>query len=183
MVNLEIISSHLSKEYLEKYGMGSVFIETGTYLGDTVKLALHANYTTVHTIELNESLAKRAIELFKDNSAVKVWKGDSIDCLEKIVNNLTEPATFWLDAHASGPLSGGKTGGGPVVDELKIISKSPIKTHTIFIDDRRLFGSAEWSFTREDDAMDTLRKINQNYNIIYLDGEIENDIICATVRI
>ena len=176
------ILSHLSKEVLEKYGTGSTFVETGTYKGDTVRLALEAGFTTIETIELNKGLADAAKELFKDNEGVTVWQGDSVDCLEKIVDQLKEPATFWLDAHASGPLPGGKTGGGPVVDELRIIAKSPIKNHTIFIDDKRLFGSAEWSFTKEEDAMAVLKEINPDYIITYLDGEIPGDVICASVK-
>jgi len=185
MFKLNIVSgnpSHLSKEVLEKYGVGSTFVETGTYMGDTVKLALESGFTNIDSIELNEGLANKAKEMFKENEGVKIWLGDSVDCLQEIVNGLTEPSTFWLDAHASGPLQGGKTGGGPVVDELRIIATSPIKDHTIFIDDKRLFGSAEWSFTREEDAMAVLKEINPNYNIVYLDGEIPGDVICATVK-
>lgn len=172
---------HLTKEYLTTYSKNKVLIETGTHLGDTVQLALDAGYDLIHTIEINEELYNNAVKRFEGNDKVRLWLGDSIDCLIEIVNDLTEPATFWLDAHASGPLTGGRSGGSPVLDELRIINNSFIKTHTIFIDDRRLFGTDEWSFVKESDAMDLLNQINPDYKILYLDGHKKGDVICATV--
>jgi hypothetical protein len=90
-----------------------------------------------------------------------------------------------LDAHASGPLAGGKSGGSPVIDELKIIKSCHRFVgckDTIFIDDRRLFGSAEWSYVKEEDAIALLIEINPNYNIYYLDGHTKEDVICATLK-
>jgi hypothetical protein len=190
MVTLRIITGdepvspqHITKEYLEKYGAGQIFVETGTYMGDTVKMALEFGYEMIHSVELNDELYNRAVEMFADNPKVKIWHGDSAEKLQEIVNEIGDkPATFWLDAHASGPLVGGKSGGSPVVDELKIIKSSPCKEHSIFIDDKRLFGSAEWSFVREEDAMNVIRSINEDYKIVYLDGHVKNDVICATLK-
>lgn len=187
MVTLNIImdkyDSHLKNEYLEKYGNGKIFVETGTYMGETVKLALDFGYEMVHTVELNDELYEKAVKMFEGNPKVKVWHGDSIDCLVDIIKEIgDQPATFWLDAHASGHLEGGKSGGTPVVDEIWLIRSSPCKEHTIFIDDRRLFGSAEWSGVTEDQAYEELKEVNPNYNFIYLDGHIEKDVLCATVK-
>lgn len=177
-------ASHLTLDYLSKYSNGKIFIETGTYHGDTVKLVLNANFEFIHTIEIDNDLYNKATDMFKDNDNVKIWHGDSIDTLEKIVNDMVShgPITFWLDAHASGEMSGGKSGGSPVIDELKIILNSGRKDNTIFIDDKRLFGSEEWSFVKEEDAIQLLKEINPYYNIHYLDGHIPDDIICATVK-
>jgi hypothetical protein len=182
-MELRIINSHLTMDYLKKYANGDIFVETGTYLGDTVHLALDFGFKKIHTIELNEELWKRAGEEFKDKD-VMVWLGDSVESLEDIHKRLPtdEPVTYWLDAHASGPLPGGKSGGSPVLDELRIIKKHGNKNSTIFIDDRRLFGSAEWSYVKEEDAMALLKEINPEYNIYHLDGHIENDVICATIK-
>lgn len=186
MFKLNIVNdtppSHLNLDYLSRYGNGKVFIETGTYMGDTVKLALNAGYEKIHSIELDPELYDRAFDMFKHNDHISIWFGDSIDCLKNILESLDEPATFWLDAHASGDLVGGKSGGSPVVDELKLIKNHGKNYHTIFIDDKRLFGSAEWSFVKEDDAMNLLKEINPEYNIYYLDGHIPCDVICASVR-
>lgn len=186
MVELIIVEenpSHLNERYLEKFGVGDIFVETGTYLGDTVKLALEAGYAMVHSVELNDELYQRAVEMFKDDMRVKIWHGDSADQLANIIKEIgNNPATFWLDAHASGPLVGGKSGGTPVVDELKAIAESPYKGHTIFIDDRRLFGSAEWSHVTEAQAYEEIMKINPGYLVVALDGHQKDDVICATVK-
>ena len=181
-MKIRVIDSHLNEEYLEKYGNGKIFIETGTYLGDTVHLALQSGYEKIHSIELNSDLFYNAVTAFSENPNVRIWFGDSVDCLSEILEQINEPATFWLDAHASGPLPGGKSGGSPVLDELRIIANHPIKEHTIFIDDRRLFGGAEWSFVTEDSAIQLIKEINPSYNIYHLDGHTPEDVLCATIR-
>jgi hypothetical protein len=174
--------SHLTSEYLKTYGRGTVFVETGTYYGDTVNLALSQNYKSIHTIELDPTLCERARRLFEEKDNVQVWLGDSIHCLRDVLTILDETATFWLDAHASGNMPGGESGGSPVLDELNLIKNHHIKNHTIFIDDRRLFGSSEWSFVKEENAIDIIKSINPNYEIILLDGHQKEDIICAYIK-
>lgn len=191
--------SNIKIEYMQQYGMGKTFVETGTYLGDTVQLALNAGFEYVHSIEVDQGMFDKCKSRFENNSKVKLWFGDSVDIIPKIVDELNEPATFWLDAHASGPLLGGRYAPCPLVLELQAIygkevvnitengmqkqrKKSDIDNHTIMIDDRRLFGSAEWGFVQENQIMELLFLINPKYKIHYLDGHKENDIICATVR-
>ena len=182
IIDTEKPSSHLNLDYLHQYGNGDTFIETGTYYGDTVQLALNAGFNKIHSVELDTVLFDKAVKRFANNDNVRIWYGDSVDSLKDILALVNGPATFWLDAHASGELVGGKSGGSPVVDELTIIQAHSCNEHTIFIDDRRLFGSAEWSFVKEEDAMELLRKINPNYKILYLDGHVPGDVICATVK-
>lgn len=177
------MSSHLTLDYLVDYGVGDTFVETGTYMGDTVELALEAEFSRVHSTELDPTLFGAAVSKFCDNPQVSIWLGDSALLLPEIVSKIKDPATFWLDAHASGPLPGGVSGGSPVLDELKAIAASPIKTHTIFIDDVRLFGSEEWSGVKLEDALAILKQINPDYQIVYLDGHINNDVLVATVRV
>lgn len=174
--------SHLIEDYLTQYGNGDIFVETGTYKGETVKLALNFGYNKVYSCELNEGLYQDCVKMFKDNPNVNILLGDSIDCLKDILSRINGPATFWLDAHASGPLVGGRSGGSPVVDELRLIAEHECKEHTIFIDDRRLFGSAEWSYVTEQQALDVLKQINPNYNIHFLDGHAPQDVVCASVK-
>lgn len=173
---------HITVEYLKNYAVGDTFVETGTYYGDAVKVALEHGFKHINTIELNLELYNKARELFKGNPEVKVFLGDSVIQLPLIINSLTEPATFWLDAHASGPLPGGSFGNCPLEYELRAIKMSKITGHSIFIDDRRLFGSSEWGFVSEESILDLLSEINPAYNIYYLDGHQEGDVIVATTR-
>lgn len=174
--------SHLTYEYLEKYSNGDVFVETGTYMGDTVKLAISKGYNHIYSCEINEKLYNDCSEMFKDNQNVTILHGDSVDSLKDILTRIKGPATFWLDAHASGHLVGGKSGGSPVIDELLLIANHDCKEHTIFIDDRRLFNSAEWSFVKEEEAFRIIQSINEKYNIHLLDGHVPQDVICATIK-
>ena len=176
MVKMIIIDTHLKPEYIQKYGNGKVFIETGTYRGDTVNLALDEEFDDIYSIELNDDLYESASKLFQNEPRVKLYHGDSVDCLIDILNEVTGPATFWLDAHASGPLPGGRTGGSPLLDELKLIKDHVCK------DDCRLFGSDEWSHLKKEDVLKVLNEINKNYKIIYLDGQVKDDVLCATVN-
>lgn len=174
---------HVTKEDLEKYGAGDIFVETGTYLGETVDMLLSFDkYKKIYTIELNGQLYSDAVIKYAEEKRVECLQGDSAERLTDIVKKLKKPATFWLDAHASGELVGGKSGGSPVLDELDIIASSPIKDHTIIIDDCRLFGSTEWSYVKKEDAVQKIMSINPKYYIHYLDGHAPKDVLWATTR-
>jgi len=177
--------THLTREYLEKYSNGRWFLETGTYRGETVKLALATGlFDDIFSVELNQEMYDAVVPLFENKRCVHIILGESPDEIQKIMNYSvpTDTVTFWLDAHASGPLPGGKYGGSPLVEELEAILSSKNPNHTIFIDDRRLFGSQEWDGLEEERVMEILKQINPNYNIVYLDGQVPEDIICAHTR-
>ena len=191
--------SHLRPEYLAKYAVGDTFIETGTYHGDTVNIALAHGFKRIHTIELNVDLFAENVIRFKDRPEVKVWHGDSVDIIPEIVESLTEPSTFWLDAHASGPLVGGNYGPCPLELELraifgkevvtmshmgieKNIKRRSVNTHTIFVGDRRLLGTAEWGFVSEEQIVHMIMSINPEYKLNLLDGHVEKDVIVASVK-
>ena len=191
--------THLTIEYLEKYGIGDTFVETGTYMGDTVRLAKKFGFKKIHTIEISETLYNKNKEDFANDESIKIWLGDSVEIIPEIMKEIEGQATFWLDAHASGPLPGGKYGPCPLELELKSIcgtemlkiknhetiksfEKRAINTHTIFIDDKRLMGTPEWGNVNESRIMSILQTINKDYKILYLDGHVPNDVICATVR-
>lgn len=174
------------------------FIETGTYRGDTFVRMMRYGFKFGRTVELNDDIiSEDNVKIIADMNAASngerdlaVYRGDSPDLIPKFLADVKkkfpdpkdQEVTFWLDAHASGQLVGGRSGGCPLLDELDAIAADPIKTHTIFINDRRLFGSAEWSFVSEQSVIDAIKKINPDYKLILLDGAIcPKDIICATV--
>ena len=176
--------SHLTLEYLQKYASGKVFVETGTYHGDTVKLALQfPDFEYIESIELNDELYNECKLMFDANKNVRIWHGDSVTILPEIIKQYpNDTLTFFLDAHASGDLKGGAFGGSPLEYELKAIKEHGNPNDTVFIDDRRLFGSSEWDFVSEKTAMDLLKEINPDYNIVLLDGHQMKDVVCATIK-
>lgn len=170
-----------SSDTLRRHKHGSIFIETGTFMGDGIKHALDAGFTSVHSIEINEDLYTRASRAFQKDPRVTVWFGDSADVLPRILRHIgPQKCTVWLDAHASGPLKGGASGGSPVLQELKAIAEAPTAHCLIMIDDRRLFGSAEWDYVTEPQAIEALEKIPRTYEISHEDGFVRDDILVCT---
>ena len=178
---LEILMGMLSLELLSQFADGDTFVETGTYKGDTVQVALNYGFKNIHSIELNRELFEECAKRFIDQKIVKIWHGESQDNLKNILKTVNGQATFWLDAHASGPLPGGRFGGSPLVQEIKMIGEHHIKNHILIIDDCRLFGSEEWSGLKKEQVVDAILDINYKYRITYVDGEIPGDIMIARV--
>ena len=168
---------NLNLEYLKEFAKGDTFIETGTYEGDTVALADQYGFKNIHSIEIEPTLYELCQLRFSNIEHIKIWHGDSIDMLEKVMAEVRGQATFWLDAHASGPLLGGKIS-CPLVEEINIIGKHQ-DNHVFFIDDCRLFGSGEWRYLKKEDVVDTIFNINPRYRFKYLDGSVANDIMVA----
>ena len=151
-----------------------VFIETGTYHGDTVA-AIKDMYSSVISIEVDEALYKKACIRFAADKNVHIVHGDCARELPVILATLREPAAFWLDGH----YSGGETGKGevedPVLISLNQIAAHPVREHVIFVDDARTFDGQEG---RPDisDVFNYIKKIDSRYII-----RIQSDIIVATI--
>ncbi len=170
-------------EIFNKYP-NNIFIETGSYLGDGIQQALDAGFNKVISIELSDKYYQISKDRFADNPNVKIVLGDSFLVLPDILKDITEPITFWLDGHNSG----GDTGFGifmaPLIQELNVIKDHKIKTHTILIDDMRLWPDKDaeqdilLGFNKED-ILNRLLELNKDYKISYEDGYQDNDILVA----
>lgn len=112
-------------------------IETGTCTGDTIA-RLHHIFTTIHTIELDDTLATHAQQRFLTLPHITVHHGDSGILLRTILSDLTTPSLFWLDAHYSGPGTAHGTTHTPILQELTHIFSHHIN-HIILIDDAHAF--------------------------------------------
>jgi hypothetical protein len=151
-----------------------VFVETGTYHGETVE-AVKRLYAKVISIEVDETLYRKACTRFAADGNVRIVHGDCARKLPEILAELQEPAVFWLDGH----YSGGETGKGEMEDPILIslgqIAAHPIKEHVIFIDDARTFDGRE-GHPDISDVLSDIKKINSRYVI-----RIQSDIVAATV--
>lgn len=175
----------LTEGVLSKY-INHTFVETGTYLGDSVDLALKLGFDKVISIELMEDLQTKNIEKFKsfvDEGRLDLIIGDTSLLFDDIVSSLTNRATFWLDAHQDlGPQGVKKC---PLYDELDSIANSEIKNHTIMIDDMRcLDGRIHWSNGISIQGIkDRLLKINPNYTIVFEQSPFgPQDIMVAFIK-
>ncbi|MDD4939183.1 MAG: hypothetical protein PHI60_03395 [Candidatus Omnitrophica bacterium] len=164
-------------------------METGTGAGEGVKKAIRAGFRKIYSIELSPELHARCASKFKkeiEDGRVALTLGDSSKCLTEILNTIECPATIWLDAHYSAAGTARGEEDTPLVTELEVISKHNIKTHTILIDDLRLFGTkdiSDWSGIQLKQVMRKLMEINNDYSLFYENGEIKNDVLAAQVNI
>ena len=117
----------------------SVFVETGTFEGDTVALVL-SQFEEIHTIELSHEYYARALERFRSNGSVTVYHDDSPRALASLRSRLEhESVLYWLDAHwcvAKGTASAHSQ--CPLLSELEAIGTLNSES-VIMIDDARLF--------------------------------------------
>jgi hypothetical protein len=117
----------------------AVLVETGTFEGQMVA-AVARDYDRIFTIELDSCLGERAVERFRDSPHITVIQGDSREVLPRILEGLSEPAVFWLDAHFSGDATAGNAEESPIMEELRAISGHSLHgQHIILVDDAREF--------------------------------------------
>ena len=115
-----------------------MFIETGTYLGDTALWA-DVYFKKVYTIEYSEeiyAIAKKRIS--ESGRKIELLYGDSRSNLSEIYQEKQESALLWLDAHWCEGDSYGQYDQCPLIDELDIINQAN-HDDIILIDDARLF--------------------------------------------
>ena len=173
---------------LAKYRM-PVFVETGTYLGTTLAQALKAGFDKVYSIEIDDEYYNAAQQKFADAvtaGQLTLLHGDSAHKLPEIIKQETERCTFWLDAHAQNFNFDNNTLGEencPLYWELDAIAKSNRSDHVIMIDDVRLLNNKNaWrghNVTLEG-VKERLKKINPDYNFVFEEGYIEDDVLVAT---
>jgi hypothetical protein len=157
-----------------------VFVETGTYKGDGIQMALDCGFKAIYSFEGSEELALIAGKRFINDKRVAIFRADSRENIRHIIEQISCPITFWLDAHPCGiayfekvngsyneipTYEGGKT----ILAELNQIDNHPIKNHTILIDDWTIFG------TREIET----KLWDMGYNTEFIDGTRKQDILIA----
>lgn len=155
-----------------------ILIETGTAGAEGTRAALEAGFQEIYTIEVHSEIFHRAVVLLADYPNVHPLYGPSPENLLGVLARVREPVTFWLDAHSSGPGTGG-IWLCPLMDELRVIATHDIKTHTILIDDVHLFGR---ELPGSQEVFQRLRDINPNYHIGYdqsMTPELGLDILVA----
>lgn len=128
------VKARALRRHARQFGL-SIFVETGTYHGDTVA-AIAEQFDQCFTVELSPELWQSAALRLAPQKNVLCLHGDSSAVLPEILRQIGAPALFWLDAHASGGDTI-DTGRNPLLDELAAIYAHNIKRHVILIDDAR----------------------------------------------
>jgi len=142
--------------YLRTFSL-TQFIETGTYLGDTLAYIARDKRIQCSSIELADRYFQDARDRFAAYPNVKLFHGDSGALLPDLVRQLKSPALFWLDGHYSGGETARSVLDTPISAELHSILESPVRNHVVLVDDVRCFdGKHGYPFL--DELLKTVRE-------------------------
>ena len=159
----------------------SLWIETGTYYGETTKLLSKISKKTI-SIEADKELFETSKKKLKNLKNVELLNGKSEDLLDKSISeNLDfKNICIYLDAHlCQDHLKNIKTFGSedtatPILQELEIIKKyyGKFEKLNVLIDDIRLFYGNFQNYPDKNILVDWCKENNFSW-------EIEHDIfIC-----
>ncbi|MEQ9008595.1 MAG: hypothetical protein RLP12_11970, partial [Ekhidna sp.] len=100
----------------------SVFIETGTFAGDTIA-ELEPSFDQLVSIEIDDDLYAKAVSRFADSRKVEILQGDSAQKLLEIQSQITDRSVmYWLDAHwCEGGGEGQSESQCPLLEEIRSI--------------------------------------------------------------
>ncbi len=129
------------RAHAERYAP-KIFIETGTFMGDTLA-AVRDRFERLYSIELSDSLFRRAKARFAGDPNILLAHGDSARALPRLLAHIDRPCLFWLDGHFSGGVTAKGEKSTPVIEELEGILSHPVRGHVILIDDARDFNGTD----------------------------------------
>ncbi len=155
--------------YLADRVGAKVLVETGSYLGDTIR-ALRGRFDLIASIEIAPALARPLQEEFAHDPSVRVILGDSGVEIVRVLDEVKEPTILWLDAHYSGGATLG-LGYVPIYAELDAIKRLARHHHAILIDDARDF-TGEDGYPTADEVVARLK--DSGYRV-----SVANDMIHA----
>jgi len=154
-----------------------VFVETGTYRGDTALIAAR-HFDAVHTIELSPQLCLRARERLKDWKNIIVYEGDSADLLPIVLATSSGRVLLYLDGHFSGGITAQGPTNTPILEELKKVRDLRKSDSIILIDDIRLFQDSLFpnkfehfsleNYPQMRQLIELILQINPSYQICFL---------------
>lgn len=184
----------LNKNWMMKYHAAGIktFVESGLYLGETVKNALDVDlFDKIISIELSPSFADSGRRKFSRCSNVEIVEGDSSLMFPAVLSKLAvenRRAMFWLDAHYSSGDTARALKLSSIEDELLALSNHSIKDNVIFIDDMRYMTLKEGHHGIEVERLvELVKSINNDYEIEFIDpyaahkGILAPQILVASV--
>ena len=161
----------------------TVFVETGTFKGDTAA-AMGSIFDKVVTIELSEKLSAEAVSRFSECPRINVLQGDAAVKLLELRPELgASSVLYWLDAHwCVAENTAGELSQCPLLHELTAIGHLNEKS-VILIDDARLFLApppfphevSQWP--RLQQVVDCLLTLSQDHELM-----VVNDVIAFFPR-
>lgn len=155
----------------------SVFIESGTFLGNTTFAAARV-FKTVHSIEVSPEFYRKALRRLGKLKHVELHLGDSGDLLGSILSRSRGKTLFYLDGHYDGGKSGRGIENTPIWRELEAIRQAGMEEAVILIDDlcdfqesrypERIVGTCFEGYPTLREIVGHLLEINPRYRICFL---------------
>jgi hypothetical protein len=164
----------VTQQILNNFKSAPYYIETGTDNGVSLEKAINSGYKNIITIDILECAHTR--KKFESNTNVRFVQGSSSEVMWDLIKDINEQIVFYLDAHLFGDQVSHNL---PLLTEIDIIAKHPIKNHILILDDVRLFATD----MRLDINVITkkLKQINPDYIIWFADDEVapRDLLICS----
>jgi len=132
------VKHRILQEYAKRFPC-DVFVETGTFRGNTVS-AMSRYFGEIHSIELNPVLASRAQRIFKSDPHITIHQGDSSVILKDVLQQIGKKSVmFWLDGHYYAGVDKLVEDESPIIGELEAIRQSGVDPVVVLVDDVREF--------------------------------------------
>jgi len=171
----------------ENYKNYKTFIETGTYLAETI-CHMEQYFDKLYTIEINENLYANAKKSYSGNK-IEFILGDSSKVFVSILPNIDEDALFFLDGHWSSGITGKGEKDCPLIEEISQINEMFKNKAMIIVDDCRLFGKGpkdgkgypeDWTNISSEKLLDILKE--RLIDFYYLDSSCsKNDRLIINI--
>lgn len=137
VVPKDFIDGSLKSDFLQQlktyFGI-QIFIESGTFLGNTTAKAARI-FDEVHSIEISPDFYTQALKRFQNIPNVHLHLGDSGLLLPFVLTQCKQKTLLYLDGHYDGGPSGKGNKNTPIMEELRAILDSKKSDCIIMIDD------------------------------------------------
>ncbi|MEM1282613.1 MAG: hypothetical protein AAGG81_03585 [Chlamydiota bacterium] len=179
--------ANMGPQGFHQFNVNKIFVETGTFCGDSVQKALDAGFKHVYSLEINPKEHMISRKRFARQRNVHLFLKDSSYQLWDVISSIHEPITFWLDAHNGFPDPNAVgVSNTALMGELEQIKRHPIKNHIILIDDLHCCDTLLFDYLSLQDIVDKIMEINPEYNITFVDGgndgEYADNILVAYIE-
>lgn len=176
---------NLLQEFPNKY-----FVETGSYRGDAIQLALDAGFTRIRSCDIDKANIEfcknrfdmRTAPATKPGKFIRLFTGDSATLLTEMIDDIYEPITFWLDSHWQ--LFEDEPKGEhpfPLLNELAQIAQHSVKNHTILIDDILYLTHPKITGWNLHTIKNYILEINPAYKIKLIANPVIDNLLIATI--
>jgi hypothetical protein len=164
-----IVKQQTVVEFQTKYGLNTL-VETGTYYGEMVS-GVKNDFARIVSIESDAKLAADAKRRFRSHKHIEILQGSSDIMMKQVLETLTAPALFWLDAGYF-LWAGEHKNANRLMSELDSIFRHFIPDHVVLIDD-----VVSWSGR---DGTPLVTELERDLNVKYPERKItvESGLMC-----